>query len=171
MDASLHDEDGVTLVELMITIVIMSMIMGAIAASFVTAFNSTRPTSDRVRVSNAAQLIASFLERDAQSAGGTNPTTGTIDNSIGVSKTDAAGCNPSSSLVLRFSWIDRVPDAAPVTRVANYLLRPPRTRIVRKTCASGGSGIVAHPRREIERQTQPATGPLAHWQTCPTPSS
>ena len=134
-----HDQSGVTLVELMITVVIMSMVMGAIAASFVTAFNSTRPTSDRVRVSNSAQLIASFLERDAQSAGGTNPTTGTIDNGIGVSKTDAAGCNPSSSLVLRFSWIDRIAGASPITRVANYYYDDTAKQIVRKTCGTDGS--------------------------------
>ena len=134
-----QDQEGVTLVELMIAIVIMSMIMGALAASFVTAFNSTRPTSDRVRVSNSAQLIASFLERDAQSAGGTNPTTGTIDNSIGVSKTDAAGCNPSSLLVLRFSWIDRIAGASPITRVANYYFDDTAKQIVRKTCGSDGS--------------------------------
>src|SRR5678815_750728 len=76
------DEHGVTLVEMLITIVILSMIIGAVAASFVTAFRSTGPTSERIRQSNDAQLIAGFLVRDAQSAGGTNPATGTIDNTI-----------------------------------------------------------------------------------------
>ena len=85
------DEQGVTLVELLITIVILSMIMGAIAASFVTAFSSTGPTAELIRQSNDAQLIAGFLVRDAQSAGGTDPTTGTIDNTIGVSKSNPPG--------------------------------------------------------------------------------
>ena len=159
-----QDQSGVTLVELLVTVVIMSMIMSAIAASFVTAFNSTRPNTDRVRVSNAAQVIASFLERDAQSAGGTNPSTGTIDNSIGVSKTDAAGCNPDPSLVLRFSWIDRVPAATAVGRVANYYFDSSAHQIVRKTCGTDGSASSLTLGKDIASVVAKCDGATA----CPT---
>lgn len=143
------DEHGVTLVELLITIVILSMIMGAIAASFVTAFRSSGPTAELIRQSNDAQLIAGFLVRDAQSAGGTNPATGTIDNTIGVSKTDAAGCNPDASLVLRFSWIDHVAGSGDVKRVANYYFDSSAKEIIRKTCTDGTSTSSVTLGREI----------------------
>jgi type II secretory pathway component PulJ len=139
MKRDLRSEDGVTLVEMLITVVIMSMIIGAVAASFVTAFNSAPPTSERLRTSNAAQVIAGFLVRDAQSAGGTDPFSGKPDDSISVSKTDAASCNPDPSLVIRFSWIDRVPGASAVKRVANYYFDSSANAIVRKTCGTDGS--------------------------------
>jgi large repetitive protein len=144
-----QSEDGVTLIELLISIVIMSMIMGAIAASFVTAFSSEGPTAQRTRQSNDAQLIAGFLVRDAQSAGGTNPTTGTIDNSIGVSKSDAASCSPGATLLLRFSWIDQVAGAPSVTRVANYYFDSAAKQIVRKTCTNGSATSTVTLGREI----------------------
>jgi prepilin-type N-terminal cleavage/methylation domain-containing protein len=143
------DQRGVTLVEMLVAIVVLSMIIGAIAASFVTAFRSSAPTAELIRQSNDAQLIAGFLVRDAQSAGGTDPATGTIDDTIGVSTTDAAGCNPDSSLVLRFSWIDHVPDSASVKRVANYYFDPSTKQIVRKTCTDGASSSSVTLGREI----------------------
>jgi prepilin-type N-terminal cleavage/methylation domain-containing protein len=151
-----EDEQGVTLVELLITIVILSMIMGAVAASFVTAFKSTAPTSELIRQSNDAQLIAGFLVRDAQSAGGTDPETGTKDPSIGVSKSNPVGspaaCQPSGSqtLVLRFSWIDRIAGAASVAHVASYYHDSSAKEIVRKTCTDTGTPSSVTLGREIE---------------------
>ena len=133
-----RDERGFTLIELCITIVILTMITGALAAAFVTALNSTRSNAENVRKSNDAQLIAGFLVRDAQSAGGTDPSTAAADASIGVSTQDAAGCTGPQSLVVRFSWIDRVSSGDPITRVATYFHAPaPANEVVRETCADG----------------------------------
>ena len=170
-----HDEDGITLVELLITVVLMSMIMGAIAASFVTAFNTTRPNSERVRQSNDAQLIAGFLVRDAQSAGGTDPSTGTAydttaPDSIGVSTSDAAGCSRTT----RRSYSD---SAGSTT----FLMRPrsPGSRTTTSTrrtrsCARPASTAPLNRRSRSaarsRRPTQRAIRAGTRVRTCPTPS-
>jgi prepilin-type N-terminal cleavage/methylation domain-containing protein len=68
-------EDGFTLVELLVALVIMTLITGSVGAAFATAINGTRSSTQRVRESNDAQIIATYLTRDAQAAGGTSPST------------------------------------------------------------------------------------------------
>src|ERR1044071_2010233 len=85
-------ERGFTMVEVLVSVVILTLITGGLSAAFVTALDVARPTSQRLRESNDAQVIAAFLIRDAQAAGGTDPFTGTYDDStLGVSTTDAEG--------------------------------------------------------------------------------
>ena len=83
------DESGFTLLEMVIAIVISTMILGAMAAVFVTSADSTTATKHRSN-QNDAQVIASFLIRDAQAAGGIDPLTGLNDPTLGVF-TNAAG--------------------------------------------------------------------------------
>src|SRR5437879_6560860 len=100
-------QNGTTLVEVIISVVIATLITGGITSAMLTALNIFSPTSHRVQETNDAQKIATFLSRDAQAAGGTDPSTGSLDaaNNLGVSITDAAGCvNPSGTLLLRFKW-------------------------------------------------------------------
>ena len=87
-------EDGLTLIELVISIVLMTMIAGALGAAFLTAATSSRQTAGRVRGSNDAQVVAAFLTRDAQSAGGVDPLTGLTDQSLGVFTDNLASGNP-----------------------------------------------------------------------------
>ena len=160
------NEDGVTLVELLITVVIMSMIMSAIAASFVTAFNTTRPNSDRVRQSNDAQLIAGFLVRDAQSAGGTDPSTGEKDDSIGVSTTAWRAATPTGQVA-------RCSDSSGTTRFRcdsrssgskNY--HDAAKEIVRKTCVGGAAESTLTLGREIATASATCNDPPTAC-TCP----
>jgi hypothetical protein len=92
-----------------------------------------------VRESNDAQLVAAFLTRDAQAAGGSNPVTGAVDPSLGVSLDDAAGCTGTGSLVVRFKWIDRAASAS-TTRVATYYFDAANTQLVRNVCTNGTAG-------------------------------
>ncbi len=131
------DQRGYTFVELIISIVVLTMITGALSAAFVTAMSGARGTSDRVRQSNDAQVIAAFFVRDAQAAGGSDPNTASPDQSLGVSLTDPAGCTASGSLVVRFKWLDRFVD--PVTHaqtskghIASYYLSS--GKLTRQTC-------------------------------------
>jgi prepilin-type N-terminal cleavage/methylation domain-containing protein len=132
-------EEGFTLVELLITVMIMSMVIGALASVFVTSLNASRPTTQRIHESNDAQLIASFLVRDAQAAGGTNPSTGTLDSSLGVSKTDDAGCTAPGNLVLRFKWLDRASLTVSHLHVANYSYDSSAKELARTTCVDGSA--------------------------------
>ena len=81
---------GFTLIELLVAITLLGLVTGALTAVFLTAINGTQAGAERVRESNDAQLIAAFLTRDAQAAGGTNPATGSVDTTLGVSLTGEA---------------------------------------------------------------------------------
>ncbi len=133
-----NDQSGFTLVELVITLVLMTLVTGAVSSAFVTAINSSETANQRVRESNDAQIIAAYLTRDAQAAGGTNPSTGTGDPSLGVSLTDDAGCtNPTGVLVIRFRWLDRSAPTTSTTRVADYYYDSSAKQLVRRTCHDG----------------------------------
>ena len=144
------DQHGYTFVELIISIVILTMITGTLGAAFVTAMNGSRATADSVRQSNDAQVIAAFFVRDAQAAGGSDPNTASLDQTLGVSLTDAAGCTVSpGSLVVRFKWLDRFVNAAhqqtSTTHVATYYLSS--HELIRQNCVAGSpnaSLTIAH---------------------------
>jgi len=55
------DDGGYTFVEMIISVVILTMITGALSAAFITAWNGSRSTSDSVRQSNDAQVLAAFF--------------------------------------------------------------------------------------------------------------
>ncbi len=138
------DQRGYTFVELIISIVILTMITGALGAAFVTAMNGSRATVDRVRQSNDAQVIAAFFVRDAQAAGGSDPNTASVDTTLGVSPvgSDPAGCTAGSGLpVVRFKWLDRlVVNGAQTSEihVASYNLSS--GRLTRQTCITDSTG-------------------------------
>src|SRR5262245_431354 len=143
-----HSEDGMTFIELLIGVVIVSLITGGIVSAMLTALNIFDPTSHRVLETNDSQTIAAFLTRDAQAAGGTDPNTGALDTAhdLGVSMTDDAGCTtPGGTLLLRFKWFDRTATFASngeqnvVVHVANYDFVPATDELVRTTCDSGAT--------------------------------
>ncbi|MEP6660061.1 MAG: Ig domain-containing protein, partial [Acidimicrobiales bacterium] len=99
-----------------------------------------RTTSEKAHESTDAQLIATYLVRDAQSAGGSNPGTGLPDPSLGVG-TDAAGCGSSTGLVVRFKWIDRSQLGPQYvhTNVATYTVDSVTHGLTRHLCVDGGT--------------------------------
>ena len=137
-----HTEAGFTLVEVLISVTLLAMIMGALTAAFITSIKLASDTTQHTKESNDAQLIAAFLVRDAQAAGATNAITGVPDASYGISLTDVAGCTVPSgdTTVVRFEWLDRQ-SAAPTQSykdIAVYYYVPASVgksgQLVRQTC-------------------------------------
>ena len=132
------DESGFTLMEMIITIIITSMIIGVLAAVFVTSANSTNATRQRSNQSNDAQVISSFLVKDAQAAGGITQQTGLNDPTLGVFTNPPATCtrggNPITGTVLRLRWVDAV---AGNTIDAVYWVSG--NTLTRTVCTNGGS--------------------------------
>ena len=132
------DESGFTLMEMIITIIITSMIIGVLAAVFVTSANSTNATKQRSNQSNDAQVISSFLVKDAQAAGGITQQTGLNDPTLGVFTNTPATCtrggNPITGTVLRLRWVDVV---AGNTIDAVYWVSG--NTLTRSVCTNGGS--------------------------------
>ncbi len=149
-----RSEQGVTFVELIISVTIMSMVTGGLASAFITSLNGQGPTQQRVRESNDAQLIAGFLVRDAQAAGGSDPATGKPDPDLGVSLGEDSRCPIGSpaSPILSFRWIDRVSTSVTKTHIANYYSVSPN-RLVRTTCVDSGSPSTLDLARNVETVT------------------
>jgi large repetitive protein len=139
MTRTRRTESGLTLIELVISIVLLSLLAGALSTVFVTSLNLSKTDKGRVAQSDDAQLISAYLVRDAQAAGGTNPSTAALDATLGVSKTDDAGCGGTTGLKLRFKWYDRFVDATgaqqKTAHVANYYLVG--SQLQRTTCVGG----------------------------------
>ncbi|MEP6661569.1 MAG: putative Ig domain-containing protein, partial [Acidimicrobiales bacterium] len=116
-------DGGFTLVELLMAIMLSTGVIAAVAAGLVTSFSLTRTTTQKVRESTDAQLISTYLTRDAQAVGGADPSAATgIDPALGVSLTDSAGCAATGTTKIRFKWNDRVSPSSFVTHVVTYAL-------------------------------------------------
>ncbi len=68
-------ESGLTPIEVVVSIVLLSMIAGSHSTVFVTALRLSGTDKERVRQSDDSQTVAAFLVRDAQAARGIDPST------------------------------------------------------------------------------------------------
>lgn len=135
---------GFTLVELLISIVLMGVIGGVVTAAMLTSLNAADSTSATSADSADAGLISAYLVRDAQAAGGTDPTTATPSAALGVSTESGdvgwAGCEQSGAMVVRFAWMDRRVAAEPRPITVTYSLSGDGA-FVRRTCDNGAPGV------------------------------
>ncbi len=134
---------GFTLIELLISLVLSAIIGGVVVAALITSLNAASSTTDQVNDSSDAGLISSFLIRDAQSAGGIDPTTALRDQSLGVSTDpsddDGIACS-AEPLVVRFSWIDRASVSEETRVVVTYApvadpVDATKLQLVRRVCS------------------------------------
>ena len=153
--------EGYTLIELIISITILAAITGTITAVFITTFNGNANATQRIHESNDAQLIASFWVKDAQAAGGSNPITGTIDSSLGVSTSDAASCSlGGGNLVTRFKWNDRAA-AVTTSRVADYVYQAGTSALERRTCTNGAADAIVSLATQVSAAPSIVCAPVA----------
>ena len=75
--ARMRDEDGFTLPELMIGMVIMSLLIVAIAGALIVSLKTTGSTEQRLHESQDVLITSSYLANDVQSASDVNVSTAT----------------------------------------------------------------------------------------------
>ena len=134
----LKSEEGFTLVELMISVVILGIIVGAMSAAIIVGLKTSDGTTNRLAESHDAQDVAAFFVTDVQSA-----VTVTYKAMDTVS-TVPAGCSPASSPLLVFSWTD---PSAGAEMVSYYSATSgSEAQLVRQQCVGGSSStvVVAH---------------------------
>ena len=134
--ARLCGDGGFTLVEIIIAVSLLGLITGVATASLLTATAAARSSTEHSHQSSDAQLISAFLVKDAQAAGGSNPTTGQEDPSLGVFYVNGAACDPVPGLTAQFRWIDRGSSGVH-TNAASYLLDTATHRLSRRLCRDG----------------------------------
>jgi prepilin-type N-terminal cleavage/methylation domain-containing protein len=67
-DSTRHDESGVSLVEVLATVAIMGIVMGALGAALFTGMRTTRDTTTSLGQSNSELLVSTWLTKDVQRA-------------------------------------------------------------------------------------------------------
>ena len=102
-----NPEGGFTLVELLVTIVIMTVIIIGITAGLMVALKTYPSDATRLTQDESAQLLSTWLQADVLSAG---PTYGPVGpptppvSGIDVSGT-ATACAGSLPTALRVTWV------------------------------------------------------------------
>jgi prepilin-type N-terminal cleavage/methylation domain-containing protein len=127
--ASRHDlgESGFTLLEMIITVAVMSIVVGAVATAMLTVVHNQQATSSRVANSSSVQITSAVYVRDVQSAlqvttiaGATNPTP------------CSAGGN-GYTFLLGLTW-----GAVNNTTIVSYWQDGSSAQVVRQLCGTGG---------------------------------
>src|SRR5437764_15001712 len=89
-------EGGFTLIELLMAITLSGIILGAVSTGFLVMMKGTQNVHDRFVESHDAQLLATYLPSDVQSA---NPTL--------IDDPDVSECTGTSGThVLRLLWTE-----------------------------------------------------------------
>ena len=126
-----RDESGFTLVELLVTCIVQSMIVGAIASSFFLFIHAQDSTQQRLGKSHDAQLAATYFITDAHAVSGPevslNDTTSCADPNPPVTGT--------LSPVARFTWSVSVGAGTTTTDAINYVRTG--SSLMRRYCRAG----------------------------------
>lgn len=134
-------DDGFTLVELLITIVITGVIVGVISTAMIVGLHADASTRTRLAESHDAQLVSVYLPPDLQS------TSGDVVAAPATNTECSGGPN-----FLRLKWTEQLTTGgATTTYVAAYRIAQDPTsgewQLVRYSCTNGGAAttiVVAH---------------------------
>jgi prepilin-type N-terminal cleavage/methylation domain-containing protein len=117
-------EAGVTLIEVLIVIVIMSVIIVPLTGAIITFLRSTDQTVDRMAESHDAQIASAYFAQDVQSIGVRDWTAAPypVKQSIETGVAPTGGLYPcgtgTTPALVRFAWDDPAVGAPSVLRVS-----------------------------------------------------
>ena len=125
------NDDGFTLVELTMSILIMSVVVVVIGGALIFGLKTFGSTTQRLSESHDLQLAASYFAPDVASA-------------KTVSLTADPSCPVSGSVVLTLAWTDPTSGNVVVSYIAQTITGG--KQLVRHLCASGSSAdvVVVH---------------------------
>jgi prepilin-type N-terminal cleavage/methylation domain-containing protein len=170
----LRREDGVTLIELLVAIVVLGIIAAPLANVLISFFHNTNATTDRLAESHDAQISSAYFAQDVESIGVRN-WTGTGPYPIGTSvETNAppkggtfpCGLATDLNAVIRMAWDDPTGASTRRTVIVSYVVRQVggETQLHRMRCDDGTSNptsdlVLAHNVQSVG--TPVLTGPVA----------
>lgn len=118
-----RSDEGATLVEMIVVVLILAIIMGPLSASVISGLFSTEQAAHRTANTTDQQLLASYFANDVQSA-----------DDVSVPATP--GCGATGTTVVQFHWVDPNPAGA-IDKTAAYVASG--GALVRAYCEVGGS--------------------------------
>jgi prepilin-type N-terminal cleavage/methylation domain-containing protein len=125
-----HNDDGFTLIEILIAIVCLGVILPAVVMTFQVVLKTTDETNKRIIDSNDIQTAAGYVSGDVQ-------------NATGVASQVAPTCTssqlpPASNATLVLTWIDKAA-ATDVAHSVNYYVDND-SELVRTECKGATLG-------------------------------
>jgi prepilin-type N-terminal cleavage/methylation domain-containing protein len=129
-----RDDSGVTLIEVLVAMVIVSMLAVVIASAISVGYKTTDTTISRLAGSQGAQISAAFFPSDIQSAA-----------TITLGTAACTGAVPIAAV----SWADTDPAAVTINKQTQYALRMVGTeqQLVRRYyegCVLIGTVVLVH---------------------------
>ena len=119
-------QDGFTLPELLISMVILGIIVGAVSMAMIAGLNTEKEQQQRLLESHDAELVATFLPSDLQSA-----------SSVVAAPVANTECSGVTNL-LRLRWTEQFTTTGSTnTFVAAYAISG--SSLIRYFCTNGGS--------------------------------
>ena len=142
-------EEGFTLIELVIALVILPLIMGAIAVALLVTLQDQVGVSTRVSTSADAQVTSAYFVRDVESAMYVTTTPTPAQGSVAWPSTagqaDACGSGKKTTLIVSLAWPSGNRPITTTATVVSYW-RMPQGVLERELCrgsASPSSGVTS----------------------------
>ena len=140
-------DEGFTLIELVITLVILPLILGAIAVALLVTFQDQVGVSTRISTSADAQVTSAYFVRDVESAMYVTTTATPAPGSVAWPSTagPTGACGSGTELIVSLAWpggqqsITKTATVVSYWRMSNGLLE----RELCKGSASPSSGITS----------------------------
>lgn len=127
-------EDGFTLVELLLVIVILGIVMGALGQAVIVGLRTSDAATNRLAESHDAQIVSSYFVTDIQSS--VTVTAGAQDSTSPL----PAGCTPAASPIVVFSWTD---PSAGAQLVSYYRATSGgQTQLLRQACSPNATKLI-----------------------------
>ncbi|MGC8472603.1 MAG: prepilin-type N-terminal cleavage/methylation domain-containing protein, partial [Acidimicrobiales bacterium] len=140
-------DDGFTLIELVVVLVILPLIMGALAVALLVTFQEQVGVSTRISTSADAQVTSAYFVRDVESAmyvtTATTPAPGSVAWPSTAGPTGA--CGSGTALIVSLAWPTGQQPIDKTATVVSYW-RMPKGLLERELCrgsASPSSGITS----------------------------
>jgi prepilin-type N-terminal cleavage/methylation domain-containing protein len=140
-------DDGVTLIEVLIVVVLLGVIVAPLTGAIIVFIRNTNETTNRMAESHDAQIAAAYFAQDVQSIGvrdwSAPPYPGV--QSIELNAPAAGGlypCGTGSAALVRLAWDDPAVGAPSVRRVS-YVVQTIGSERQLHRIACNGAGAVS----------------------------
>jgi prepilin-type N-terminal cleavage/methylation domain-containing protein len=148
-------DEGVTLIELLVAIVLLGIIAVPLGSALISFFHNNNATNDRLAESHDAQIASAYFAQDVQSIGVRNWTapgpfsmgTSVETNAAPKSGTFPCGLAGDPNAIVRMAWDDPTGASTRRTVIVSYVVRG--TELHRLRCDDGTSNptsdlVLAH---------------------------